>query len=46
MLAKNGINWESEEHLKFVDTVFDRIAYAAISASSDVARRQGALCIL
>ncbi len=41
MLAKNGINWESEEHLKFVDTVFDRIAYAAISASSDVAADKG-----
>jgi len=41
MLAKNGINWESEEHLKFVDTVFERIAYAAISASSDVAADKG-----
>ncbi len=41
MLAKNGVNWESEEHLKFVDAVFERIAYATISASSDVAADKG-----
>ena len=41
MLAKNRIGWESEEHLKFVDALFERINYAAISASSDVAAEKG-----
>ncbi len=41
MLAKNRIAWESEEHLKFVDRVFERINYAAISASADVAADKG-----
>ena len=42
MLAKNNIGWESEEHLRFVDNIFERINYAAISASSDVAADKGA----
>lgn len=42
MLAKNHIAWESEEHLRFVDTVFERINYAAIAASADVAADKGA----
>ncbi len=41
MLAKNGIRWESEEHLSFVDAVFERINYAAIEASSDIAKEKG-----
>ena len=41
MLAKNHIGWESEEHLKFVDKLFERINYAAISASCDVAVDKG-----
>ena len=41
MLAKNHIGWESEEHLRFADEVFERINYAAISASSDVAADKG-----
>ncbi len=41
MLAKNRIGWETEEHLKFVDQIFERINYAAISASSDVAADKG-----
>ena len=41
MLAKNHIGWESEEHLKFVDKLFERINYAAISASCDVAADKG-----
>ena len=41
MLAKSKIGWESEAHLKFVDAVFERINYAAISASSDVAAEKG-----
>ena len=41
MLAKRKIPWESEEHLKFVDEVFERISYAAIEASSDNAAEKG-----
>jgi len=41
MLAKNRIGWESEEHLKFADKLFERINYAAISASCDVAADKG-----
>ncbi len=41
LLAKNHIGWETEEHLKFVDKVFERINFAAISASCDVAADKG-----
>ncbi len=41
MLAKNGIKWESEEHLEFVDRVFETISYAAIEASSELAAEKG-----
>ena len=42
MLAKNGIRWESEEHLAFADEVFETISYAAIEASADLAAEKGA----
>ena len=35
MLAKHAIRWESEEHLKFVDEVFETINQAAVEASSE-----------
>lgn len=41
MLAKHGIRWESEEHLAFADKVFERINYAAISASTALAQEKG-----
>ncbi len=41
MLARKGIRWESEEHLKYVDTVFETINKAAIEASSDLALERG-----
>jgi ribonucleoside-diphosphate reductase alpha chain len=41
MLAKNGISWESEEHLEFTDQVFEAINYAAIEASCDFAEEKG-----
>lgn len=41
MLAKNGISWESEEHLEFTDKVFEAINYAAIEASCDFAKEKG-----
>jgi len=40
-LAIRGIKWESEQHLTFMDEVFERINYAAIEASSDIARQKG-----
>lgn len=41
MLAKHGIQWESEKHLEFAEKVFARIHYAAIEASSDLAKEKG-----
>lgn len=41
MLAKHKIRWESEDHLAFADRVFEDIAYAAIKASSDLAKERG-----
>lgn len=39
-LAVRGIRWESEEHLNFMDKVFERINYAAIAASSELAKKR------
>ena len=41
MLAKNGIKWESEEHLEFVDKIFEEINFAAIQASNELAIEKG-----
>jgi ribonucleoside-diphosphate reductase alpha chain len=41
MLAKYKIQWESEEHLDFVDKVFEDINFAAIQASSENAQEKG-----
>ena len=41
MLAKHRIKWESGEHLDFADKVFERINYAAISASSRIGAEKG-----
>ena len=40
-LAIRGIRWESDEHLAFMDEVFERINYAAIEASAELAREKG-----
>ena len=40
-LAIRGIRWESDEHLAFMDEVFERINYAAIEASAEIAREKG-----
>ncbi|SET02214.1 ribonucleoside-diphosphate reductase alpha chain [Olsenella sp. KH3B4] len=42
MLAKRGIMWESEEHLRFADDVFERINRHAIEASCQLAEERGA----
>jgi len=40
-LAKRRISWESEDHLKFMDEVFERINFAAIKASCELAGEKG-----
>ena len=40
-LARRGISWESEAHLKFADEVFERISRMAIEASADLAAEKG-----
>ena len=40
-LAKRRIKWESEEHLQFMDKVFETINRSAILASSDLAKEKG-----
>lgn len=41
MLAKHEIKWESQEHLIFAEKVFSDIHYAAIDASSSIAKEKG-----
>ncbi len=41
MLAKNGIAFESDEHLRFVDDLYDRINYFTIKASMNLAKEKG-----
>ena len=41
MLAKRNIKWESEDHLKFVNEVFERINFAAIKADNALAIERG-----
>ena len=40
-LAKRRIKWESEEHLEFMDKVFETINRATILASSNLAKEKG-----
>lgn len=42
LLAQKGIAWESENHLEVVDILFDRINFAAIEGSSQLAVEKGA----
>lgn len=41
LLVKEGISWESEEHLKFANSLFERIAYYAIKSSMELAKERG-----
>ena len=41
ILAKKGIAWESEAHLAFADTLFERINKAAVQASAALAAEKG-----
>ena len=42
MLAKRRIRWESDEHLAFVDRVFETINRSAVLASCHLAKEKGA----
>jgi len=42
LLAKNGIKWESQEHLLFADELYERINRLAIRASCDLAVEKSA----
>lgn len=41
LLAKEGLRWESEEHLEFADKLFEKINYFAIKASNKIAQEKG-----
>lgn len=41
MLAKEGIKWESNEHIEFVDSLFEKINYYAIKTSCQLAKEKG-----
>lgn len=41
-LVNHGIAWESEEHLKEADALFEEIGYQAIKASCELAKEKGA----
>ncbi|RLJ71535.1 ribonucleoside-diphosphate reductase alpha chain [Hydrogenivirga caldilitoris] len=40
-LVKNGIQWESEEHLRFTDRLFELIAFYAVKGSMELAKERG-----
>ena len=40
LLAKHGIKWESQEHLDFMDRVYEKINYYAIDASVKLAQEK------
>ncbi len=40
-LVKHGIQWESEEHLRFADKLFELIAFYAIKGSLQLAKERG-----
>ncbi len=41
LLVQKGIQWESEEHLSFADTLLEKINYLAIEASMNLAKEKG-----
>ncbi|MGL4987242.1 MAG: ribonucleoside-diphosphate reductase subunit alpha, partial [Treponemataceae bacterium] len=41
LLAKKGIKWESDEHLTYIDNLFERINYFAIKASCAIGKEKG-----
>lgn len=41
LLAKKGIEWESEESVEFADELYELIAYLAIRSSMELSREKG-----
>ncbi len=41
-LAETGIDWESEEHVKYADQLFEEINYIAVKSEVDLAIERGA----
>ncbi len=41
LLAQKKIHWESNEHLEFMDKLYEKINYYAIEASSNIATEKG-----
>lgn len=41
LLVKQGLSFESQQHLDFADALFEKINYFAIEASSDLAKEKG-----
>lgn len=41
LLAKEQLAWESEEHLSFMDKIYENINYASIEASCELAKEKG-----
>lgn len=42
LLVQNQIDWESDEHVAFADSLFEHINYVAVRASSELAEERGA----
>lgn len=42
LFALNGIKWESDEAVEFVDHLYEKIAYLTIQASMELAKEKGA----
>ncbi|ACQ52924.1 ribonucleoside-diphosphate reductase subunit alpha [Clostridium botulinum] len=40
-LANNKISWESDEHIKVADEIYEEIAYIAIESSMELAKEKG-----
>ncbi|KEI97253.1 ribonucleotide-diphosphate reductase subunit alpha [Clostridium botulinum A2B7 92] len=40
-LANNKIRWESDEHIKVADEIYEEIAYIAIKSSMELAKEKG-----
>ncbi len=40
-LVKNGIQWESEDHLRFADKLFELLGFYAIKGSMELAKERG-----
>ena len=41
MLSKKQISWESQDHLDYVDKVFEKINYSAVKASMEISKEKG-----